>query len=98
LKEITCSFQKLWLLGVEYFVLIVVILTLFLMEQSSANENTRKEIEIGPFQNEEMMDDIPIIETSIEKLSLEIEASKACKNNDEIFISNLQKLHVQRLF
>ncbi len=68
------------------------------MEQSSANENTRKEIEIGPFQNEEMMDDIPIIETSIEKLSLEIEASKAFENNDEIFISNLQKLHVQRLF
>jgi hypothetical protein len=25
LKEITCSFLKLWLLGVEYFVLIVVI-------------------------------------------------------------------------
>jgi len=73
-------------------------LTLFLMEQSSANENTRKEIEIGPFQNEEMMDDIPITKTSIEKLSLEIEPSKASENNDEIFISNLQKLHVQRLF
>jgi len=49
------------------------------VEQSSANENTRKEIEIGPFQNEEMMDDIPIIKTSIEKLSLELKQVKLMK-------------------
>jgi hypothetical protein len=36
-----------------------------------------------------MVDDIPIIETSIENLSLEIEAGKASESNDEIFISNL---------
>jgi hypothetical protein len=58
------------------------------MEQSSASENTKKEIEIEIelYQNEELMDDIHVIETSIEHLSLEIEASKAFENNDEIFI------------
>jgi hypothetical protein len=56
------------------------------MEQSSANENTRKEIEIEPFQNEKLMDDRPIIETSIENLSLETEANMACESNDENFI------------
>jgi len=45
-----------------------------------------------------MMDDIPIIETSIKNLSLEIEASWASKSNDERFILNLQKLHAQRWF
>jgi hypothetical protein len=45
------------------------------MEQSSASENTREEIEIELYQNENLMDDKPIIETSIENLSLEIEAS-----------------------
>jgi hypothetical protein len=35
------------------------------------------------------MDDIHVIETSIENLSLEIETSKAFENNDEIFILNL---------
>jgi hypothetical protein len=48
------------------------------MEHSSAHENTREEIEIEPFQNEELMDDILVIETSIENLSLEIEVSRVC--------------------
>jgi len=65
------------------------------MEQSNANENTREEIEI---ENEILMDDIPISKHSTKNLSLEIEASKACESNNEIFILNLQKLHVQRLF
>jgi hypothetical protein len=43
------------------------------------------------------MDDIFIIEISIENLSLETKASWASKSNDEIFILNLQKLHTQRL-
>jgi hypothetical protein len=68
------------------------------MEQSNANENIEEEIEIEPFQNEILMDDIPITKTSIKILSLEIEASKACESNNEIFILNLQKLHAQRLF
>jgi len=63
------------------------------MEWSSTSENTREEIEIEFYQNEKLMDDIPIIKTSIENLSLEIEA----KNYDEKFILNLQKLHAQRL-
>jgi hypothetical protein len=46
---------------------------------------TRKEIEIEPFQNEELMDDIPIIVISIENLNLEIEASMASKNNEKKF-------------
>jgi hypothetical protein len=58
-------------------------LTLFLMEQSSANENTKEEIDIEPFQNEEWMDDIPIIEISIENLSLEIEKSNSSKSNEK---------------
>ncbi len=53
------------------------------MEQSSANENTK------PFQNEKLMDNIPIIETSIENLSLETKQSRACESNDEGFILNL---------
>jgi hypothetical protein len=61
-------------------------LTLFLMEQSSANENTKEEIEIEPFQNEEWMDDIPITEISIKNLSLEIEESNDSKSNVEKFI------------
>jgi len=61
-------------------------LTLFLMEQSSANENTKEEIEIEPFQNEEWMDDIPIIEISIENLSLKIEESNDSKSNVEKII------------
>ncbi len=65
------------------------------MEQSNANENTREEIEN---ENEILMDDILISKHSIKNLSLEIEASKACESNNEIFILNLQKLHVQRLF
>ncbi len=48
--------------------------TLLLMEQSSASDNTREEIEIELYQNEKLMDDILIIETSIENLNLEIEA------------------------
>jgi hypothetical protein len=44
------------------------------MEQSSASDNTREEIEIELYQNEKLMDDILIIETSIENLNLEIEA------------------------
>jgi len=36
-----------------------------------------------------MMDDIPTIETSIEKLRLKIEVGKTFESNDEIFISNL---------
>jgi hypothetical protein len=68
------------------------------MEQSSANENTKEEIEIEPFQNEKLMDDILVTEISIENLSLEIEKNNASKINDEKFILNLQKLRVQRLF
>jgi hypothetical protein len=56
------------------------------------------EIEIEPFLNEKLMDDTPVTKTSIENLNLEIERSKATKSNDERFILNLQKLHVQRLF
>jgi hypothetical protein len=41
------------------------------MEHSSASENTRKEIKIEPFQNEELMDDIHVTKTLIENLSLE---------------------------
>jgi hypothetical protein len=44
------------------------------------------------------MDDIPITKISISNLSVEIETSNASKSNDEKFILNLQKLHVQRLF
>jgi hypothetical protein len=51
------------------------------MEQSNASENTRKEIEIGPFQNEELMDDISVTETLIENLSLETEANMASELN-----------------
>jgi hypothetical protein len=51
------------------------------MEQSSASENIREEIEIEPFQNEELMDDILVSKTSIENLSLEIEVSKVCYRN-----------------
>jgi hypothetical protein len=85
-------------LGIEIFHCLLLFLTLFLREQSGANENTRKEIEIEPFQNEELMDDRPITETSIENLSLETEANMACENNDESFILNLQKFHSQRFF
>ncbi len=67
-------------------------LTLFLMEQSSANEKTREEIEIEPFQNEELMDDILITKISIENLSLETKASRAFESNDERLILNLHKL------
>jgi hypothetical protein len=59
------------------------------MEQLSASENTTEEIEIEPFQNEKLMDDIHVIETSIENLNLEIEASKAFESNDNRFILNL---------
>jgi hypothetical protein len=51
------------------------------MEQSNASENTRKEIEIEPFQNEELMDDISITETLIENLSLETKANMASELN-----------------
>jgi hypothetical protein len=68
------------------------------MEQSSASENTIKEIEIEPYQNEKLMNDTPLIKTLIDNLSLEIEVSRASKSNDERFILNLQKLHAQRLF
>jgi len=44
------------------------------------------------------MDDIPITKTSIKNLNLEIETSKACESNNELFILNLQRLHLQRLF
>jgi len=56
------------------------------------------EIKIEPFLNEKLMDDTPVTKTSIENLNLEIERSKATRSNDERFILNLQKLHVQRLF
>jgi hypothetical protein len=49
------------------------------MEQLSASENTIEEIEIKPFQNEKLMDDIHVIKISIEILSLEIETSKVLK-------------------
>ncbi len=77
---------------------LLLFLTLFLIEQSNASENIRKEIEIEPFQNEKLMDDILVTEISIEILNLETKASKACESNDERFILNLQNLHVQRLF
>jgi hypothetical protein len=51
------------------------------MEQSNASENTREKIEIEPFQNEELMNDIFVTKTLIENLSLETEASKASKLN-----------------
>ncbi len=69
--------------GVENLHCLMLFLTLFLMEQSSANENTKKEIDIEPFQNEGWMDDIPIIEISIENLSLEIEESNNSKSNEK---------------
>jgi hypothetical protein len=53
-------------------------------------------MEIEPFQNEELMDDIPIIVISIQNLSLETKASMASKSNDERFILNLQKLQNQK--
>jgi hypothetical protein len=59
------------------------------MEQSSASENTKEEIEIEPYQNEELMNDIPIIKTSIENLSFEIKVSRAFESNDERFILKL---------
>ncbi len=74
------------MLEVENLHCLLLFETILLMEQSSASENTKKEIEIELYQNEELMDDIHVIETSIEHLSLEIEASKAFENNDEIFI------------
>jgi len=58
----------------------------------------KKEIEIEPFQNEILMDDIFVTKTSIENLSLEIQANMAFESNDERFILNLQKLHTKRLF
>ncbi len=82
-------------MGVENLHYLMLFLTLLSMEQSNANENTREEIEN---ENEILMDDILISKHSIKNLSLEIEASKACESNNEIFILNLQKLHVQRLF
>ncbi len=60
---------------------LLLFLTLHIMEQSNASENTRKEIEIGPFQNEELMDDISVTETLIENLSLETEANMASELN-----------------
>jgi hypothetical protein len=59
-------------------------------------ENTREEIEC--FQIEKLMDDTPIIETLVENLSLDIKVNKVHEKNGERFISNLQKLHAQRLF
>jgi hypothetical protein len=59
------------------------------MEQSSASENTSEKIEIEPFQNEELMDNILVTETSIDNLSLETKTSRACESNDESFILNL---------
>jgi hypothetical protein len=47
------------------------------------------EIEIELYQNEKLMNDILIIKTSIENLSLEIEVSRAFESNDERFILNL---------
>jgi hypothetical protein len=38
--------------GSSKFALLLLFLTLFLMEQLSASENIREEIEIEPFQNE----------------------------------------------
>jgi hypothetical protein len=37
------------------------------MERSNANENAREEIEIEPFQNENLMDHIPITKNFNEK-------------------------------
>ncbi len=97
MKEITCSFLIL-IVGSWNFALLVVVFDIISNGTIKWSENTREEIEIEPFQNEELMDDIHVIETSIENLSLEIKASRACESNDERFILNLQKLHVQRLF
>jgi hypothetical protein len=44
------------------------------------------------------MDDTLVTKTSIQNLNLEFEGSRATKSNDEKFILNLQKLHVQRFF
>jgi hypothetical protein len=55
-------------LGVE-FALLTKKNTKLLMEQLSASENIVEQIDIEPFQNEKLMDDISIIETSIENLS-----------------------------
>jgi hypothetical protein len=52
-------------MGVENLHCLILFLTLLIMERSSASENTREDIEIEPFQNEELMDDIFVIETSI---------------------------------
>jgi len=68
------------------------------MEQSSASENTKKEVEIEPCQNEELMDDIHVTKTSIENLSLEIEASKAFESNDEMFILNYRNYILKGCF
>jgi hypothetical protein len=45
----------------------------------------RKEIEIEPVQNEELMDGIPITIISIENLNLETKASMASRNNEKKF-------------
>jgi hypothetical protein len=44
--------------------------TLLLMEQSNASKSTRKGNWDWTFQNDELMNDIPITETSIENLNL----------------------------
>jgi len=67
--------------GIESLHCLLLFLTLHIMEQSNASENTRKEIEIEPFQNEELMDDISITETLIENLSLETKANMASELN-----------------
>jgi hypothetical protein len=43
------------------------------MEQLNASKNTKEEIEIELFQNEKLMDDIPITKTSIENLKLHVQ-------------------------
>ncbi len=58
---------------VENLHCLLLFFTLLLMEQSSASKNTREEIEIELFQNEELMDDIPVTETSIENLKLQVQ-------------------------
>jgi hypothetical protein len=67
------------------------------MGQSSVSENTRKEIKIERFRNENLMDDIFVTKTSIENLSLETEANGAFESNDERFILNLQKLQCSKI-
>jgi len=47
------------------------------------------EIEIELYQNEKLMNDIPIIKNSIDNLSFETEVSRAFESNDERFILNL---------